>query len=119
MGVGMVGRLMCTQRGSLLCVSEAYKAASVCNRTEGQGTVQIRGHRIILSVPLLCCCLCSLTLLVLRESSSPQCGDATSFSSHYVLIRGRYTEEEGIGPETVTKMHRASFRVQPVLKENA
>lgn len=31
--------LTCRQRRSLLCVSEAYKAASVCDGTERQGTV--------------------------------------------------------------------------------
>lgn len=100
--------LMCRQRRSLLCVSEAYKAASVCDGTERQGTVaQPRCRclplhvRIILfqcfvsssvsqpvSSPLVSAQLQALA--VFRESSSPQCGDATSFSSHYVLIRGRH-----------------------------
>lgn len=36
MGGGRDGsRLMCRQRRSLLCVSEAHKAASVCAGTEG------------------------------------------------------------------------------------
>lgn len=98
--------LMCRQRRSLLCVSEAYKAASVCDGTERQGTVAQAQCRCLLSSrtqnyflfsvsissPMLSRPLSAQlrALAVLRESSSPQCGDATSFSSHYVLIRGRY-----------------------------
>lgn len=54
--------LMCRQRRPLLCVSEAYKAASVCDGTESQGTVAQTyrrcstqaGHRIIFFLSTLC-----------------------------------------------------------------
>lgn len=94
--------LMCRQRRSLLCVSKAYKAASVCGRTERLGTVAQTQRWCLFSsrdTELFSVLLLLLSrplsahlraLQLLGESSSPQCGDATSFSSHYVLIRGRY-----------------------------
>lgn len=118
--------LTCRQRRSLLCVSEAYKAASVCDGTEGQGTVAqsqrgclpVSSQNYFLSAwfsvhlrptagaasPLF---LHKSELAVHSESSSPQCGDATSFSSHYVLIRGRHGGGGGRGREAETGMrHR-------------
>lgn len=46
--------------------------------------------------------------VVLRESSSHQCGDATSFSSHYVLIRGCYRgggEDQKQWQRCATELH--------------
>lgn len=47
----------------------------------------------LFTVSLLCLSLAYSPFFfceLLRESSEPECGDATSFSSHYVLIRGRH-----------------------------
>lgn len=77
--------------------------------------------------PLCSCCLALfLHNSELRESSSPQCGDATSFSSHYVLIRGRYRGGGGSDQKQTqrctTELHTMSaqarrVRVHPVSKE--
>lgn len=104
---------MCRQRRSLLCVSGAYKAASVCDRTERQGTVAQTQRRCFLSflIPLSVVFLSSLCCLCTENPAAPQCGDATSFSSHYVLIRGLYRRGGGgggIGPETDTEMHHSN-----------
>lgn len=69
MGGGRDGsRLMCRQRRSLLCVSEAHKAASVCAGTEGP---PFTGHSFffffaMFSVAFLSCCLWHLSLLPRR-----------------------------------------------------
>lgn len=125
--------LMCRQRRSLLCVSEAYKAASVCDGTERQGTVAqprcrcLPSHvRIILfqcfvssSVPQPVLSLLVSAqlqaLAVFRESRSPQCGDATSFSSHYVLIRGRH---RGGGEDDQKQIRRCATELHTVVAQD-
>lgn len=88
MGGGRAGSwLMCRQRGSLLCVSEAHKAASVCAGTERP---PFTGHNYFLSMLSVACGASACYRAALGEPSSLQRGDATSFSSHYVLIRGCY-----------------------------
>lgn len=102
MGGGRDGsRLMCRQRRSLLCVGEAHKAAfSVCAGTEGP---PFSGHGCFLSE--------------LGESSSHQRGDATSFSSHYVLIRGCYRgggeDQEQAGMLNCARRDHKAFRGCP------
>lgn len=54
-------------------------------------------------------------LAVLRESSSPQCGDATSFSSHYVLIRERY---RGGGGEDQKQTQRCTTELHTVVAQD-
>lgn len=89
MGGGRDGSwLMCRQRGSLLCVSEAHKAATVCAGTERPPFTVHNYFLSMLSVAFRSCRLSPCYRAALGEPSSLQCGDATSFSSHYVLIRG-------------------------------
>lgn len=122
--------LMFRQRRSLLCVTGAYKAASVCDGTERQGHTnkvpytphQRPSQTSIIFFPCFLSHLCPAACVpyqcyctALRESSSIRCVDATSFSSHYVLIRGRYRgggeahqkQAEGCGTELHTRLARA------------
>lgn len=91
MGGGRDGSwLMCRQRGSLLCVSEAHKAATVRAGTERPPFTVHNYFLSMLCVAFRSCRLSPCYRAALGEPSSLQCGDATSFSSHYVLIRGCY-----------------------------
>lgn len=91
MGGGRDGSwLMCRQRRSLLCVSEAHKAAPVCAGTERPPFTLHDYFLSALCVAFRSCRPSPCYRAALGEPSSLQCGDATSFSSHYVLIRGCY-----------------------------
>lgn len=69
--------LMCRQRRSLLCVSEAYKAASVCDGTERQGTVAQAQCRCLLSSQTQNYFLFSVRCLTLfpHNSEPSQCSE--------------------------------------------